>query len=58
MLLCHVNLMKVYVFIMMLKHNQLGDCRVPSWICCNLEGNNGDLDEPAEMDVYEGDIGD
>lgn len=38
-----------------LKHNQLGDCRVPSWICCNLEGNNGDLDESAAMDVYEGD---
>ncbi|KAL1543309.1 hypothetical protein AAHA92_20301 [Salvia divinorum] len=37
-----------------LQHNQLGDCRVPSWICCNLEGNNGDLDESAEMDVYEG----
>ncbi|XP_057771533.1 uncharacterized protein LOC130991373 [Salvia miltiorrhiza] len=37
-----------------LQHNQLGDCRVPSWIFCNLEGNNGDLDESAEMDVYEG----
>ncbi|KAL1548638.1 hypothetical protein AAHA92_16845 [Salvia divinorum] len=37
-----------------LQHNQLGDCRVPSWICCNLEGNNGDLDESAAMDVYEG----
>lgn len=38
-----------------LKNNQLGDCRVPSWICCNLEGNNADFDESAAMDVYEGD---
>lgn len=37
-----------------LQHNQLGNCRIPSWICCNLEGNDGDLDESAEMDVYEG----
>ncbi|KAG8370275.1 hypothetical protein BUALT_Bualt14G0099900 [Buddleja alternifolia] len=39
-----------------LQHNQLRGCRVPSWICCNLEGNTMDLsnDESAEMDVYEG----
>ncbi|XP_075473516.1 uncharacterized protein LOC142504554 isoform X1 [Primulina tabacum] len=39
-----------------LQHNQLYDCRIPSWICCNLEGNSKDLstDESAEMDVYEG----
>ncbi|KAH6821620.1 Leucine-rich repeat protein kinase family protein [Perilla frutescens var. hirtella] len=36
------------------QHNQLSDCRVPSWICCNLEDNGVDLDESAEMDVYEG----
>ncbi|XP_073137023.1 uncharacterized protein [Henckelia pumila] len=39
-----------------LQHNQLFDCQIPSWICCNLEGNGKDLstDESAEMDVYEG----
>ncbi|KAI3459430.1 hypothetical protein Pfo_016093 [Paulownia fortunei] len=39
-----------------LQHNQLRGCQIPSWICCNLEGNIGDLsnDESAEMDVYEG----
>ncbi|KAL6581692.1 hypothetical protein OROMI_005706 [Orobanche minor] len=39
-----------------LQRNQLSGCRIPSWICCNLEGNNRNLsnDESAEMDVYEG----
>ncbi|PIN19191.1 Tyrosine kinase [Handroanthus impetiginosus] len=41
-----------------LQHNQLFGCRIPSWICCNLEGNSRNIsnDESAEMDVYEGDI--
>ncbi|KAL6571465.1 hypothetical protein OROHE_003108 [Orobanche hederae] len=39
-----------------IQHNQLRRCRIPSWICCNLEGNVRDLsnDEYAEMDVNEG----
>ncbi|KAL3649021.1 hypothetical protein CASFOL_005424 [Castilleja foliolosa] len=38
-----------------LQHNQLRGCKIPTWICCNLEGNNRNLlnDESAEMDVYE-----
>lgn len=48
----------IVCFVINAQHNQLGDCRIPSWISCNLEGNNGDLDESAEMDVYEGDTGD
>ncbi|KAI3469629.1 hypothetical protein Pfo_026292 [Paulownia fortunei] len=39
-----------------LQHNQLHGCQIPSWICCNLEGNSRNLsnDESTEMDVYEG----
>ncbi|PIN06674.1 Ras suppressor protein (contains leucine-rich repeats), partial [Handroanthus impetiginosus] len=42
--------------ILNLQHNQLRGCQIPSWICCNLEGNVRDIsnDESAEMDVYEG----
>ncbi|KAL8486482.1 hypothetical protein ACS0TY_023240 [Phlomoides rotata] len=38
-----------------LGHNRLRGCRIPSWICCNLEGNAGEvsIDESTEMDVYE-----
>ncbi|KAL0457149.1 UNVERIFIED_CONTAM: putative serine/threonine-protein kinase DDB [Sesamum latifolium] len=39
-----------------LQHNQIRGIQIPSWICCNLEGNCRNLsnDESAEMDVYEG----
>ncbi|CAI9771304.1 unnamed protein product [Fraxinus pennsylvanica] len=40
-----------------LQHNDLRSCcQIPSWICCNLEGNNNYIsnDESAEMDVYQG----
>ncbi|KAK4425620.1 Serine/threonine-protein kinase PAK 6 [Sesamum alatum] len=39
-----------------LQHNQIRGIQIPSWICCNLEGNSRNLsnDESAEMDVYEG----
>lgn len=40
-----------------LQHNDLRSCcQIPSWICCNLEGNNNYMsnDESAEMDVYQG----
>ncbi|KAL5785640.1 hypothetical protein ACOSQ2_008032 [Xanthoceras sorbifolium] len=43
-----------------LKYNKLlSYCQVPSWICCNLEGNDNDLcddhftSSSVEMDVYE-----
>ncbi|GFP85817.1 map kinase kinase kinase mkh1 [Phtheirospermum japonicum] len=41
--------------ILNLQYNQLRRCRIPSWICCSLEGNARDLshDEAAEMDVNE-----
>ncbi|XP_051127836.1 uncharacterized protein LOC127249183 isoform X2 [Andrographis paniculata] len=41
-----------------LQHNRLRGCHIPSWICCNLEGNyiNFSNEESSEMDVYEGPI--
>lgn len=41
---------------MIWQHNQLRGCRIPSWICCNLEGNDINLpnEECSEMDVNEG----
>lgn len=46
-----------------LQNNKITACRqIPSWICCNLEGNNEDecFDEcisvAVEMDVLEGDV--
>lgn len=41
--------------ILNLGHNRLRGCRIPSWICFNLEGNAGEvsIDESTEMDVYE-----
>lgn len=45
----------------MFQYNKLlSYCQVPSWICCNLEGNGKDssnddfISSSAEMDVYEG----
>ncbi|KAL7124023.1 hypothetical protein ABFS83_14G020600 [Erythranthe nasuta] len=42
--------------ILNLQHNQLRGCRIPSWICCDLEGNLMGIsnDECTEMDVYDG----
>lgn len=39
----------------LIKHNRLRGCRIPSWICCNLDGNAGEvsIDESTEMDVIQ-----
>ena len=43
---CSINLLTcsfLHLFTL-LKHNKLlSCCQIPSWICCNLEGNGNDL---------------
>lgn len=56
------NLSCLLIFLMLIvfKNNRLlSCCQIPSWICCNLEGNGKDLSNDefisssVEMDVYE-----
>lgn len=53
--------MNCYVFDV--QYNKLlSYCRIPPWICCNLEGNGRNtssydfLSSSVEMDVYDNDI--
>lgn len=52
----------VILLLFLFKFNKLLSCQMPSWICCNLEGNGSEVpvDEysssSVEMDVYESSI--
>lgn len=57
MFICALN------FLLLSKYNKLlSCCQIPSWICCNLEGNSQDashdeyISSSVEMDVLDGTI--
>lgn len=52
----------VILCLFLFKFNKLPSCQMPSWICCNLEGNSNEVpiddysSSSVEMDVYEASI--
>lgn len=51
----------LFVYLLFKYNKLLSIFHIPSWICCNLEGNEGgggndDGSSSVEMDVYEGNL--